>query len=104
MKRLLILSLILPFMCSCTSNSAKDEPKVGKYVYLDSHNVLHVKNPCVLGLAITDEKGNEYYKSVQRLDLYAVREYHLLNLCAWCVDDGTYEELQEIVMLNKFED
>lgn len=99
MKRLLFFIAAIA-ICGC-SPKTKQESAIGEYVYLDSYGVLHVKNPCVLGLSITDANGNEYYKSVQRLDLYAIEPIHLMRSCAWCIDDETYEELQEIVMLNE---
>lgn len=97
MKRLLILSLILPFMCSCTSrsNQEQDKPLLGKYVYIDSDGILHTRNHCVLGMKTTDANGNERRKSVQFIEVSQLTQEDLQALCSWCVSDDQYEILKE---------
>lgn len=98
MKRIytaIILSLIA-FGCSKQEKDTTKET-IGKYVYIDSQDVLHVKRECMRGMKITDATGNSYYKPIERIDTFYLTKGDIITTCAWCVDDEKYDQLRNIV-------
>lgn len=73
---------------------------IGKYVYIDSDDILHVRQRCVLGLRIEDKNENTYYKSIFYCDTSWVSTDDLLEVCPFCVKDEHYEQLMEIAIRN----
>ena len=97
----IILSLIA-FGCSKQEKNTIKET-IGKYVYIDSQDILHVKNRCVLGMKITDTIGDSYYKPIERIETIYLIPEDIATTCAWCVDDEQYDQLKEIAYKPKNE-
>ena len=97
-KKLLFFILsLLAVSCSNNANKEDKEHLIGKYVYLDSQGILHIKKRCVLGMQITDATGNNYYKSIEFIDTTLLTKEHIKALCTWCVEDEHYSQLKHIV-------
>nr|DAE16712.1 MAG TPA: hypothetical protein [Podoviridae sp. ctn7K25] len=84
MKWILFFSAIICFL-SCTENK-KDIYAVGKYVYLDTYNRLHINKNC---WRIGDE-----VEFIDTTLLYSKDEY---KYCNDCFTDSTYEHVQSIM-------
>lgn len=99
MKRIytaIILSLIA-FGCSKQEKDTTKET-IGKYVYIDSQDILHVKSKCMRGMKITDATGNSFYKPIERIETCCLTDEDIVTTCAWCVDDEQYDQLRNIVV------
>ena len=97
----IILSLVA-FGCSKKEKETNKET-IGKYVYIDSQDILHVKNRCVLGMKITDTTGDSYYKPIERIETIYLIPEDIATTCAWCVDDEQYDQLKKIAYKPKNE-
>lgn len=86
------------FFGACSNNREENKKilPIGKYVYMDSQRILHIKKKCVLGMQITDATGNEYYKAVEFIDTIQLTKEHIKALCTWCVEDEHYSQLERI--------
>lgn len=85
------------FFVACSNKTEKKEIiPVGKYVYLDSQRILHIKKKCVLGMQITDAAGNNYYKAIDFIDTTQLTKEHIKSMCMWCVEDEHYNQLKHI--------
>ena len=91
----IILSLVA-FGCSKKEKETNKET-IGKYVYIDSQDILHIKNRCVLGMKITDKTGNSYYKPIERIETCCLIGEDIVTTCAWCVNDEQYDQLKDII-------
>lgn len=89
-----ILIAILLGSCKGTEHE-QAVSSIGKFVYVDTQKVLHVKKRCI-GLKITDKTGISYYKPIKFLDTANVRTQHLNSLCSRCVKDEHYEDLKQL--------
>lgn len=78
----------------------KEKYAIGKYVYIDSDDMLHVRQRCTLGLRITDKNENTYYKSITYYDTSWVSIDDLFEVCPFCVKDEHYDQLMEIAIRN----
>ena len=99
MKKI-IYSLVVLSLYGCVNEQKEEKKTLGEYIYIDSHDVLHVRNRCHIGLKITDEHGNSYLKSVYRLKTNSVGYNELFSTCGWCVDDDYYYQLERIAKQN----
>lgn len=101
MKKILSTFLILTLCVSCApKKQAKENVKLGQYVYLDSEGILHVRRPC-LGLRTRiDGSGEGGYKSIQFIEVDNITHRDLESLCPWCVSDEVYEQLIRLVDTN----
>ncbi len=90
--------IILLFCLTCCSHKEdkKSPHDIGKYVYIDSQNILHTKKKCVLGMQITDAAGNNYYKAIDFIDTTQLTKEHIKSMCTWCVEDEQYSQLKHI--------
>lgn len=80
---------------------------IGKYVYLDDNNVVHIYSHCD---KLTDNDvfnehqicANRSYakRMIDTVD-FKIPNIEYLRVCASCVDDDTYEVLLEIAEHNK---
>lgn len=97
-KKLKIITIvcILAMQITCTHKEEKSSISLGKYVYIDTQNILHTKNRCVLGMKATDENGTDSYKSIEFLDTAKITTTNLKTCCCWCVTDEHYEQLKLI--------
>lgn len=96
MKWFLVVAILL-LATSCGSGKTdKDEPQIGKYVYIDERGVIHSKNRCFLGMTITNEDGVRRTLSIEFVDTAEITASHLLKLCPHCVTDGQYETLKRL--------
>ena len=97
MKKILICAMVL-CLCACIETKEKGDkkPMLGKYVYLDTQGVLHVKERCVMGLRVANENDEGKYKGVHRIEVASLREGSLQGVptCSWCLDDDRYELLK----------
>ena len=98
MKKILLLSLLAIAFVGC-SKQEKDTTKetIGKYVYIDSQDILHVESKCMRGMKTTDASGNSYYKPIERIETIYLTKEDIMTTCAWCVDDVQYDQLRNIV-------
>ena len=94
-KTTILLMMILLTFSSCNNREKSDTQQIGRYVYIDTQKVLHVKKRCI-GLKITDKTGISYYKPIKFLDTANVRTQHLNSLCSRCVKDEHYEDLKQL--------
>lgn len=78
----------------------KEKYAIGKYVYIDSDQILHVKQICILGLQIEGKNENTYYKSISYCDTSWVSTDDLFRVCPFCVKDEHYDQLVEIAKRN----
>ena len=99
MKRIYTAIILLSLIAFGCSKQEKDTIKetIGKYVYIDSQDILHIKNKCVLGMKITDKTENSYYKPIERIETIDLNEEDIITTCAWCVNDEQYEQLKNII-------
>ncbi len=101
-----IIALIgMLFFTACSNN--RDEKRkqkqvlpIGKYVYMDSQQILHIKKRC-LDMRITDEDAYFYSKPITFIDTSQITEKHLNSLCSWCVEDEHYSQLKDMVKRNE---
>lgn len=98
MKKWLFFICIFIFSgCSSDRQEKAEAETLGRYVYIDSHNILHSKTPCVLGMKVTEDEGEGYYKSIQFIDTTSITTKHLQSLCPWCINDDLFDQLKQIV-------
>lgn len=97
--RLVSMFVILLCLYACveTKEKSEEKPVLGKYVYVDTQSVLHVKDRCVMGLKVANENGEREYKGVYRIEVASLHEGSLYGIatCPWCVKDEHYELLKE---------
>lgn len=79
----------------------KEKYAIGKYVYIDSDHILHVRQICILGLQIEGKNENTYYKSITYCDTSWLSTDNLFRVCPFCVEDEHYEQLMEIAKRNR---
>lgn len=94
------LLCMLLFSCSFTKEE-KERDNLGKYVYMDSQQILHTRKHCI-GLCIDsseDEIGS--YKPIEFIDTAKVTRDMLKSMCSWCVEDNHYEQLRQIAERHK---
>lgn len=94
-----ICAIAILFSCTTKEKETK-EPVIGKYVYMDSQNILHTKKHCYMGMTVTDINGGEYWKPIEFVDTACIRFGHLRKLCPCCVKDEQYEILNKIAHRN----
>lgn len=110
MKKCILLVFIACAIASCTG----EQHQIGKYVYLDAMNVVHISRKCC-----TDTKGlNTKYerllrrRGVQFIDTavfnggYYSEEYLKTgwidyNFCPKCISDEDYSKLNGIINRNR---
>ena len=90
------LCLFVPFLLllSCSSNNNNVyplDPTLGKYVYLDSANVLHVIKEC----ASINGTGIKFVK------LHDLESDSTRTFCPECVSDRIYEQIDSAIKSNK---
>lgn len=88
MKKVLSLALFAIALVSCRDNCVKKQGHyaVGKYLYMDSHHILHTNKDC---WRIGDV--------VQFLDTASVYAKDEFQYCKDCFTDTTYEHVQAIL-------
>lgn len=92
---------MLLLLASC----AEKRSEVGKYIYVDCFNVIHVDRDCPSTLATDAKTKDERLAARQGVDF--VDTCDLINtvdsryeFCPSCVDDRTYEHLERIMRRN----
>lgn len=89
------LYLFVPFLLLLSCSKGKDyttcEPSLGKYVYLDSTNVLHIIELC----SGQNGEGIKFVK-VKDLESDSTRRF-----CPYCVSDSVYEQIDSAIKSNK---
>ena len=93
-----VIALVGMLFFGACSNNREDKKNlpIGKYVYMDSQHILHIKKKCVLGMQITNAAGNNYYKAIDFIDTIKLTKEHIKALCTWCVEDEHYSQLERI--------
>jgi hypothetical protein len=84
-----------------TKTNKNDQPKsqVGKYLYLDINNTLHVRIYCsAIGKQIGEIGAVD--RAVTRIPAESVTHEMLDYSCSKCVSDESYEELKIIADAN----
>ena len=105
MKQLLIAIAIVLLAISCQQKEQEQaseengeevvKPAIGKYLYVDSHNVLHVDKDCV------PTKSPNY---IQFVDTSLVTKEDFKGYCPSCVDDNIYELIAQMIERNEAKD
>ncbi len=96
MKAFFLFVMSLFLFCGCSSkNDNQHKREIGKYVYLDSDHVLHIRKPCT-GMRTTDKDGISSFKSVEFIDTLNINQEVISNLCPWCIKDAHYEKLNKM--------
>lgn len=94
---LLIIGLIVYlFYSNNQKNEDSQKSVVGKYVYLDTENTLHVRRNCH---AIGKQPGElgSTDRTVSRVEIEDVTSDMIEYTCSRCVTDEIYEELKDFV-------
>lgn len=103
MKKITLFIVISLLVCGCSNNSSKEKDtnhSIGKYVYVDSRDVLHSKK-CYVGTKVTNEYGQSITLPIQFIDTTSISSQHLKNLCPICVTDEQFDILQRIANRNE---
>ncbi|MDD6007612.1 MAG: hypothetical protein PUC21_09965 [Bacteroidales bacterium] len=96
-----ICGMVILFSCATNVKEKETkEPVIGKYVYIDSQNVLHTKKRCYRGMTVTDKNGGKHWKPIEFVDTACIRFGHLRKLCPCCVEEEQYEILNKIAYRN----
>ena len=74
------------YACVETKEKSEEKPVLGKYVYVDTQSVLHVKDRCVMGLRVANEnseglqscRGDIVVMSIEEAEDYG------LTPCGYC--------------------
>lgn len=108
MRRLVIMLSASTILFSCSGTKQKD---VGRFVYVDYLNVIHIDKECITTLIknpkTEDERMINLY-GVEFIDTCKlehgqgnVRSYRKFELCSKCVDDKVYQHLNAIMDRNE---
>lgn len=102
-----ILAILVICLASCTDNK---HDKVGKYVYVDCSNTIHIDRDCAANIADTPKTKEERMANMQGVEFIdtcnLIREWSTplmkgsFNFCPKCVDDEAYKHLAEIMHRN----
>lgn len=91
--RFYIISIITCISFSCV-NKKNDKSeyvhKIGKYVYIDTHGVLHSEKDCI-ALTLLDNRGVEFIET-QKIQLGQLK-----CLCSDCIEDEDFEVLNTLI-------
>lgn len=108
-KRISPIFIALLLLLACNSNlnnkstGSLNEPEsqvpakriIGKYVYLDANNTLHVKKNCVaLLMGMEDCSG---CLGVKHIRIYDLPMYRNAYFCSQCIDDSIFECLEDSI-------
>lgn len=88
--------IVFLFYSNNKHDKEKTEPAIGKYVYIDTDETLHVRRRCY---AIGKQKGElgGTNRSVTRIPVEDVTISMLDYSCSRCVSDELYEQLEKII-------
>lgn len=110
MKRTIIFAILL-LLCSCDSSSERPEEhhRIGKYVYVDRYNTIHIDRECVAIVGDkmkTKEERIVSRRGVQFVDTCDItsRGYHgeKHGFSPRCIDDKAYRRLSDIIDRNEW--
>lgn len=106
MKKGILFCMIILLVCSC---SKKQE--VGKYVYIDFMETIHIDRECLSKMDekhMTNEQKMIKMKGVEFVDTCCLfsRNYDSSSkkeyrFCTTCVDDETYKHISRIMKRNE---
>jgi hypothetical protein len=95
---------VFAMFVACSGKKSKkrnDDPIIGKYVYMDSEDILHVRSTCY-GTSVANSEGSLYTKPISFVDTAILNYSHLDRLCPDCVRDEHYAELERIAKSHVF--
>lgn len=101
-----ILAMLLLLTVSCTSkkdtDGEQDTFSVGKYVYRDDVNVIHVDENCPNLLFGNDDHGHKIYGKhlIDTLE-FTIDKPQYFRVCSICVSDEAYSQLLNISNRNQ---
>lgn len=96
--------LTLAFLASCSGSKQKE---VGKYVYVDCYNTIHIDRECASKLSEnpkTEEERMANMMGVNFVDTCELNQYsngYRFKFCPKCIDDDVYKHLQTIMERNE---
>lgn len=102
MKWLSLLTLAI--LASCSGAKQKE---VGKYVYVDCYNTIHIDRKCASQLSEnpkTKEERMANMLGVSFVDTCGLKQYsngYQFKFCPKCIDDDVYKHLQTIMERNE---
>ena len=77
-------------------DSDKEKPAIGKYVYMDTNETIHIRRHCpAIGKQPGELGGAE--RAVTRIPVEEVSISMLDYSCSRCVSDELYEQLEKII-------
>lgn len=100
-----LYSLIALGIISCGKTDEKKEivkRDLGKYVYVDDNNTVHVNPHCYRLIRGKDDKGHDIYAKhpIDTLE-FVITDKEYFRVCTRCVEDSIYERLVEISNRNQ---
>lgn len=105
MKHIVYIALFSMFLLSCNHEKEKTtEPvheRLGKYVYVDDNDILHIDPVCLRLRHGNDDKGHEIYaKHPIDTSQFIIKNPEYFRVCSRCVGDKEYERLLRISKRN----
>lgn len=87
------------FFTNNKSDEKQTEPVVGKYLYIDTNETLHVRRYCpAIGKQVGELGGVN--RAVSRIPVNSITNSMLDYSCSRCVNDDIYEELRTKALAN----
>ena len=93
---LLFIGFVFFLFISNNQEKKQENPALGKYVYLDTNETLHVRRHCTAIGKQAGELGSAD-RSVTRISIDEVDISMLDYTCSRCVNDEIYEQLLKMV-------
>lgn len=88
--------IVFLFYFNGKGDSDKEKPVIGKYVYMDTNETIHIRRHCpAIGKQPSELGGAE--RAVTRIPVEAVSISMLDYSCSRCISDEAYEELERII-------
>lgn len=110
MKHTIIIAILL-LLCSCGGSSEKSEKhhRIGKFVYVDRYNTIHIDRECVAivgdNLKTKEERimSRRGVQFVDTCDLTSCGDYgDKHGFCPRCINDKAYRRLSDMIDRNEW--
>lgn len=110
MKRTIIFTILL-LLCSCGDKSSEDKSEqcgIGKYVYVDWYNTIHIDRECAarsgdnlktMTERMASRHGVQFVDTCDLTSRGKSGEKH--GFCPRCIDDKAYRHLSDIIDGNR---
>ncbi len=108
MKQTVIFGILL-LLCSCGNRSETERHEIGKYVYVDRYNTIHINRECVAIVGdkmktkderIASRRGVQFVDTCDLTSCGYYGDKH--GFCPRCIDDGAYRRLSGIIDRNEW--